>query len=134
MPAHKGNKYNEKYTRNDVVEKLNSIVDGLYNSTFPTYTHALLANRLYPQLVDQWMNTTYKNDAEVIVLIKQAKGIAPSALYRSTCDQTIQPTAGLFGLKAQYGWVEKGVQLEAEATKSVLKIVSVKPDGTRIEQ
>lgn len=126
MPAPKGNKYNQQMDSAEVIKTLEKVLEGLYDGTYPTKTHALLDNRLYRQKLDWWRDETHKDNQEVLALIKEINSIGEHVLYKSTLDNTVNPTAGLFGLKAQYNWVEKSEAIKAEALEKVVS-VSVVP-------
>ena len=104
----------------EAIDKLQKVLDGLYDGLYPSKTHALLDNRLYRQKLDRWKNDTHKDNKTIVALIKEINRIGEHVLYKSTLDNTVNPTAGLFGLKAQYNWVEKSEAIKAEALESII--------------
>jgi hypothetical protein len=117
MSAELGNTYAERYSRDEVIGILDTMVNGLCDGTYKTQTHARLINKISKQLISYWKLKRFKDDRQVLDLLKEVESYGLDRLKASVYDGEINPTMGIFVCKCDYGMVEKGVELEVEALK-----------------
>lgn len=106
MAAKKGNKYAEKWTKNEVMKMINAVyVYSQNNSTFYLNT-ALRQFELYADIWRHWKQR-FEEDFEVIRAIKRVEDLIQENLYNGALVNRFNPTMAIFGLKNNWGWKDK---------------------------
>lgn len=106
MPAPKGNKYTEKWTRERVLKYVTDMLHDIKQDPSINYIgDVLIKYDLYKQIWSYWQ-TKFKDDSEVFEPIKRANQILEARVYTGALTGKYKAGVAIFILKNCHGWTD----------------------------
>lgn len=106
MPAPKGNKNAETWTREAVIEQLAKIEAEAKKPSCLWLGSALVKVGLYRELWSYW-SEKFKGDDVVFQTIKRIDQYFEDRLFAKAAKGDLNATIAIFGLKNNHGWTDK---------------------------
>lgn len=107
MAPPNGNKYAEKYTRDEVLDKIELVKEKLIKGSVSSIHKAYISEGIYSTLVAYWKNDRFKNDEDVLYAIKEVSEIGHELLRGNMLEGTVNATAAI--------WIDKTVYKTKES-------------------
>lgn len=106
MPAKKGNKYAEKWTKTEVLAMLAKIEKEAKKPSCLWLGSALVKVGLYKDIWVYW-SEKFRSDQDVFRTIKRIDQIFEDRLYSRAAKGDINATMAVFGLKNNHYWTDR---------------------------
>lgn len=103
-----GNSNAEKYPREEIINIMSRITEGLKKGKYSSIHRAYLSEGIYSALVDYWKKR-FSDDATVLSAIKTVSKLGHELLRSNMLDGTVNSTAAI--------WIDKSVYKSSEKTE-----------------